>query len=124
MRDAPEDRPDDDGKGDDRQPAERRAPTDADWEVSVQVPYDPTEDDDLATAVVYAVAEAEGIGPGDVKSPPLYDVVDAAALEEAIFGSGSASASRDDVRSTEFLYRGHRVVVRGDGWVVVHGRGD
>lgn len=124
MRDAPEDRPGDDRTDGDWPPVDRRVPPDAEWEAVVQVPHEPSEGYDLTTTVVYAVAEAEGVAPGDVKSPPLYDVVDAAALDAALFSSDGPPDAGDDVRSTDFMYRGHRVVVRGDGWVVVYGRGD
>lgn len=122
MKDTPEDRSEDEGTDFDWPPTVRRVPAGAEWEVVVQAPYEPGRDDGLTTTIVYAIAEAEGVAPADVKSPPLYDVVDTAALEAAFFRNDGPSAAGTDVCSTEFMYRGFRIVVRSDGWVFVYGR--
>lgn len=94
----------------------------AEWELAIQVPYDETEK--LATTIIYAVAETEGVGPQDIESPPLYDVVDTEALEATHFGTGWAMSRRDSRCSTEFTYRGLRIVVRSSGWILVYERAD
>lgn len=97
-------------------------PEGAEWDLAAQEPYDETGE--LTTAIVYAVAEAEEISPRDVKNPPLYEVVDTDALEAAYLGAREQTPDRDTYCSTEFMYRGLRVVVRNNGWVLVHERVD
>lgn len=98
-------------------------PNDAEWEMIVQRPFGPAEDDGLTTAVVFAVAEAEGISPRDVH-PPLYEVIDPSALEAAMYRPGEQSSDIDAPSTTEFMYRGYRIVVQNDGWVRVHERSE
>ncbi|WP_224447853.1 HalOD1 output domain-containing protein [Haloprofundus salilacus] len=118
MTNAPEDQPDDRRTATNESRTYENVPEDAEWEVVTQVPYDPSEADGLTTTIVYAVAEAEDVSPSDIKQPPLYEVVDTAALESALFGS--ESSIRATQCSTEFMYRGRRIVVETDGWVIVH----
>lgn len=99
-------------------------PPEAKWEMAVQKPVDDDQPGGLTTTIVYAVAEAEGVEPVDVKNPPLFDVIDAAALEATYFRSDGVSRTEDGQSTTEFMYRDHRVVVRSDGWVFVHDRVD
>lgn len=65
----------------------------------------------VGDAVVEAVAEREGTDPVEFDDC-LYDVVDPDALENLVTGTGS-------LHRIEFTYRGHRVVVDGDGDVDV-----
>lgn len=97
-----------------------RVPADVEWELATQVPFDEGETHDLTSAIVAGVAETEAVSPLDVKDPPLYEVLDVAALEEAFFGSSIAVERSDDLRTVEFMYRGHRIVVRSDAWVQVY----
>ncbi|MFC7098876.1 HalOD1 output domain-containing protein [Halobaculum marinum] len=97
-------------------------PQDVGWDLVEQRSFDVTADDGLTTTIVYAVAEAEGIAPRDLKHPPLFDVVDTASLEAAFFGNHDNRRSHDPNSSTEFMYRDYRVVVRSDGWVQVYER--
>jgi hypothetical protein len=71
---------------------------------------------DLGTTIIRVVATAEGVSPESLADPPLYEHIDAEHLEKAMFGPGA-----DDSRGTTvaFSYRGHRVRVRGDGYVYV-----
>lgn len=123
MTDAPDDRPDDGRPRTDETPANQRVP-DAEWEQVAQKPIDAAESDSLTTTIVSAIADAEGVPPKDIKSPPLYNVVDTAALEVAVFGSGRGSSTVDSRCSTEFMYRGYRVVVQTDGWVQIYEQSD
>lgn len=124
MKDTPEDRPGGRGIENDRPSTDRSVPAGAEWDVAAQAPYEPSGDHGLTTTIVYAVAEAEGVDPGDVKSPPLYAVVDTAALEAAFFGPDGPAGDGDDVVSTEFMFRGFRIVVGSDGWVFVYERSE
>ena len=69
---------------------------------------------------MYAVADAEDTPAGETRVPPLYDTIDAAALERTFFGSDVASGSRQGVGSVEFRYVGYRVTARSDGWIRVY----
>ena len=82
--------------------------------------FDPTDNGELTTAIVYAIAEAEGIHPLDLKSPPLYDVIDAPALEATFFGPKAAGRHRHGVGTVEFQYLEYLVTVRSDGWIRVY----
>lgn len=124
MRDTPEDGGDDDWRDLAAPGPGRQVPGEAEWEVVAQAHYDPSEADGLTETIVYAIAEAESVSPTDVTGRPLYDVVDTAALEAAFF-SGGTDSSTDEPRSlTEFMFRGFRVLVRSDGWVLVYRRLD
>lgn len=120
MTESPDDRPEGERPSTDRFATGGRVPEDAEWELVAQAAFDRSKSDGLTTTVVFAVADAEGVSPGDVKSPPLYEVVDTAALEAAFSGGGAGPDFEGRHCSTEFMYRGHRVVVRSDGWVQVH----
>ncbi len=97
-------------------------PQDIGWNLLEQRAFDVESGDGLTTTIVYAVADAEGIEPKHLKHPPLFDVVDTAALEAAFFGNHGNGRSHDPNSSTEFMYRDYRVVVRSDGWVQVYER--
>lgn len=99
-------------------------PESADWEQVVQKPLDETASQTLTTTVISAIAAAEGVNARDIKDPPLYDVLDTAALEAAFFPSSDRIQYRAGDASTEFLYRGYRVVVQRNGWVRVYERRD
>lgn len=86
--------------------------------------YEPDGDEELATVIVFAVAEAEGVDPVDLNVPPLYECVDAAAIEDAFFGSDVFGASRRGTGTVEFTYVDYLVRIRSDGWVQVYARPD
>ena len=93
------------------------APTDEPrWRQVAQRLYEPDGDEELTTAIVFAVADAAGVSPTEVRSPPLYEVVDAAAIEDVFFGSGRETRGTGTV---EFRYQGYRVEIRSDGWIVI-----
>lgn len=118
MNNAPDDQTDDEQSATNTSLTGEDVPEGAEWEMVTQVPFDPAGSDGLTTTIVHAVADAEGVKPGDIKDPPLYEVVDTAALETALFGS--KTGIRASHCSTEFMYRGYRIVVLTDGWVQVH----
>jgi len=103
---------------DGRRSDEPRIEADGRWELGAQRPYDPEQDHELTTTVILAVADARGVEPTSITSPLLYDCVDAAALEEAIFGPGESV--RRSVGSVEFRFDDLLVRVRSDGWVEVY----
>ncbi|WP_161596583.1 HalOD1 output domain-containing protein [Salinigranum halophilum] len=74
----------------------------------------------LTTAIVYAIAEAEGVSPVEVKSPSLYEIVDVPAIETAFFGPSVDGESRQSVGTVEFQYTRYLVKVRSDGWIQVY----
>lgn len=124
MRDTPEDGGDDDWSDSAELGPGRQVPGEAEWEVAAQAHYEPSEADGLTETIVYAIAEAEDVSPTEVTGRPLYDVVDTAALEEAFFSGGTEPNTDEPQSLTEFMFRGFRVLVRSDGWVLVYRRLD
>lgn len=100
-------------------PTDETDETDTGWAVTEQRAYHRDHPADLTTVVIEAVAAAEGVDPPSIKSPPLYEVVDTAALEATFFGPRVADERRAAVGNATFHYRGFRVTVRSDGWVQV-----
>lgn len=92
---------------------------DTSWRVVEQRLYDRDCPDDLTTAVIEAVADAEDVDLLDVKEPPLYEIVDIGAIEDCFFGPNEGEERGNSVGSVDFEYRGLRVTVRSDGWVQV-----
>jgi hypothetical protein len=84
-----------------------------------QAHYDHDEQHDLTTTIIFAVADAEGVDPVEIKTPPLYDYVDAVAVEEALFGPARRRQNHTGTEAIAFSYRGHDITVRSDGWVSV-----
>lgn len=82
--------------------------------------YEPSGQSELTTTIIYAIAEAEGVSPSEVKSPPLYESVDAPAIEDTFFGPDVAARSRQGVGTVEFQYTDYLVKVQSDGWVRVY----
>ncbi|WP_255151564.1 HalOD1 output domain-containing protein [Halorarius halobius] len=95
------------------------ASEDADWGVIEQRAYDPESDQDLTTVVIEAVAAAEDEPVASIKEPLLYEVVDIAAVNDALFGTKLTDTKGVTGGSLDFEYRGFRITVRGDGWVQV-----
>lgn len=116
----PDDRRDAPSSADHEYTSSEPVPRDAEWDVAVQSHYEQGSLGGLTATIVCAVADAEGVSPRDIKSPPLYEVVDTAALELAFFGSEENHRVHDSNASTEFMYRGYRIVVQSDGWVHVY----
>jgi len=82
--------------------------------------YEPNGNDELTTAIIYAIAEAEGVSPSEVKSPPLYGSVDVPAIEDAFFGPDGDRESRQGTGTVEFRYIDYLVKIRSDGWIQVY----
>lgn len=97
--------------------------TDGGWAFEAQDQYNPTESSDLTTVIIGAIAKAEGVSITEVRSPPLYEVVDIAAIEQALFGRHDVSANGTE-SSVEFRYNEYKVSVEADGWVTVSKRAD
>ncbi|WP_336336573.1 HalOD1 output domain-containing protein [Haloarcula brevis] len=97
--------------------------TDGGWAFITQSHYDPATTRDITTVIVEAIADAEGVSVTEVLSPPLYEVIDAAAIETALFGR--PDVSEDSTESTvEFRYNEYKIEVKADGWVTVSTRAD
>ncbi|WP_152042931.1 HalOD1 output domain-containing protein [Salinigranum salinum] len=88
-----------------------------------QANYDPTESRDLTTVIIGAIADAEGVSLTEVRSPPLYDVVDVEAVERTLFGRSKTSQD-DSVSVVEFRYDDYEIRVESTGWVTVSKRSD
>jgi len=89
------------------------------WVQVNQVHYDYESDRSLVTALVLAIAEAKGVDPiADEEMPPLFESLDAAALENMFFSS--AEMSTDDKGFVTFRYTEYKVVLRADGWIFVY----
>ena len=124
MGNSHDDSGEDGGDGTEESETGQHVPRDAEWEHVVQKPVDLSEYGGLTPTIVTAVAEAEGVSPMEVQSPPLYEVLDTAALEAALFPAGRSEHVPEGNVSTEFMYRGYRITVRSDGWVRVCERRD
>lgn len=96
----------------------------ANWELVGQRPIGAQASTGLTTTIIKLVADAEGIAPRKVKHPPLYEIVDTAALEAAFVSAKQRSQELNSNMSTEFFYRGFRVVVTSDGWVKLYEPGE
>ena len=75
----------------------------------------PGGDQQVSTAIVTAVAEAEGLAPTEL-TPPLHDAVDPEALDR-LFGSDRVESERGT--RVSFTYYGYDVRVGGPDDVVV-----
>ncbi|MCU4752632.1 hypothetical protein OB919_11640 [Halobacteria archaeon AArc-curdl1] len=93
---------------------------DTHWSQVAQRHYEPNGKGELTTAIVYAIAEGEGVSPSEVKSPPLYESVDVPAIEDAFFGPDVADESQQGVGTVEFHYTNYLVKIRSDGWIQVY----
>jgi len=91
----------------------------AEWTLVVQRQYDP-EEGTLATTLVFVVAEAMEVDPTQVQSPPLYDCIDARALERTFFATGPAGSPPHATGAVQFHYRDYLVRVRSDGHIAVY----
>ena len=89
------------------------------WAFTSQRHYDPADSRELTTVVVDAIAEAEGVSMTEVTDPPLYDVVDIASVQSALFGRPAVERQGAD-SAVEFHYDGYLVSVEADGWVSVY----
>jgi len=94
--------------------------TDSHWTQVAQRHYEPNGQGELTTAIVYAIAEGDGVSPSEVKAPPLYESVDVPAIEDAFFGQDVTGESRQGVGTVEFQYTEYLVKVRSDGWIQVY----
>lgn len=93
---------------------------DTHWQQATQRLYEPDQDGELTTAIVFAIADAKDVSPDEVKAPPLYDVVDVAAIETAFFGLDTDESARNGTGSVEFRYTEYLIKVRSDGWIHVY----
>lgn len=118
MNERTDDQPDDQHSPPDEAQTTQDVPPDTEWDVVTQIPYEPSGADGLTTTIIYAIADAEDVSPSDITNPPLYEVIDTAALDDALFGAGTGA--RTGECATEFMYRDYRVVVQTDGWIQVH----
>lgn len=91
----------------------------SDGTLAARIRYDRDRFDELVEAVVFAIADAEGVLPIDVRSPPLGEVVDIEALERTLFPGREVDPDRAYPASFAFEYDGYVVRVGSDGWIDV-----
>lgn len=89
------------------------------WMQVAQRFYEPDGTGELTTEIVYAIAEARGVSPRDVKFPPLYECIDATAIEKALFGGIETGDTRRGSGTVKFQYTDHLVKVSSDGWITI-----
>jgi len=92
---------------------------DTHWSQVTQRHYEPDGTGELTTPIVFAIADAKGVSPSELKSPPLYECVDASTLEDTFFGPDVADEPRHGMGTVKFQYTDYLVKVRSDGWIRV-----
>jgi hypothetical protein len=91
------------------------------WVQAHQAKYDPESNRALVTALVLAIAEAKKVNPiHEEEMPPLYESLDAAALEDTFFGPAGADTKHDHGGLVTFHHSGYKVALRADGWIFVY----
>ncbi|WP_373189640.1 HalOD1 output domain-containing protein [Halolamina sp.] len=91
------------------------------WVQVNQAHYDREDDGELVSALVMAIAEAKDVDPTDhTEMPPLYQSVDAAALEQTFFAPSKTGVEHQDGGLVTFQYNGYKVALRTDGWISVY----
>ncbi len=91
------------------------------WTQVHQARYERDQDGELATALVFAIADAKDADPLDRDAMPLlYHSIDAQALEETFFGPSGLDTQRKQTGAVNFEYDGHMVTLRADGWIFVY----
>ncbi|MCU4754107.1 hypothetical protein OB919_19340 [Halobacteria archaeon AArc-curdl1] len=96
---------------------------DTQWRQVAQRHYEHDRDTELTTAIVFAIATAKDVSPTEIRSPPLYEAVDVAAIEAAFFRLGRDAGARQGTGTVEFRYTDYLVKVTSDGWIQVYERG-
>lgn len=92
-----------------------------DWVQIHQAYYDREGEEELGTTLVLAIADAIDADPlAPSQMPPLYESVDAQALEETFFGPMGAGTRRDEGGAVTFHYNGYKVALRADGWIFIY----
>lgn len=89
--------------------------------VLAQRQYDPGAGGELATEVILAVAEAAGVDPAEIRTPPLYECIDTEAVESVFFTPGTRTGQATGF--VEFSYDDHPVRISSDGWIEVFDTG-
>jgi hypothetical protein len=91
------------------------------WVQVHQAHYDRTTEEELVTTLIMAIAEAKDVDPLDgTEMPPLYESLDAAALENTFFGPPGAGTEQQDGGAVTFQHCGCKVALRADGWIFVY----
>lgn len=90
------------------------------WQQVQETHYDHDGAEELVTVLVLTIAEAKGVDPLDTESmPPLYESIDAAALEDTFFGPAKTGPTGKTGIVT-FHYDTCKVSVDSDGWISVY----
>lgn len=86
-----------------------------------QAQYELDGSRDLTTVIISAIADAEDMPMTSIKNPPLYEVVDIAAVNSALFDQSGVDVTASN-RFFEFCYRQYSVRIEATGWVKVRDR--
>jgi len=81
--------------------------------------YDPAGEEEFTATVLFAIADATGVSPLELQSPPLCERVDLEALEALFFGSNHAGPVGRSVGVVAFEYDGYRVTIESGGEIRV-----
>jgi len=91
------------------------------WVQVNQTAYERESNGELVTALVEAIADAKDADPLDsMEMPPLYESLDAAALEDTFFDPSGVGTDQQDGGLVTFHYTGYKVALRADGWIFVY----
>lgn len=100
--------------------ADERSSSD-EWVQVHQTHYDCGSDRELVTVLALTIAEAKGVHPLDNREmPPLFESIDAAALEDTFFGPLGEDAKHEDGGLVTFHYTEYKVALWADGWIFVY----
>ena len=83
--------------------------------ILAQVQYEPTSDQEVATAIVQAIADQAGTETGTYRGSPLHDYIDVDAIETLLFGTQPDQSIGPASQNVTFRYSGVFVTVRADG---------
>jgi hypothetical protein len=85
--------------------------------ILAQVQYEPTSDQELATAI----ADQAGTEAETYRGSPLHDYIDVDAIETLLFGTQPDQSIGPASQNITFQYRGVLVTVRTDGVIQLSG---
>lgn len=111
------------------EPPEPRVPLDgvdfvdtSQWKLLHRVTFDPHGEEELATTLIFGIAEATGTNPLDHTSwPPLYESIDAQSLQDALFRSAVGQPRPSGTWTVTFEYEGLLILLTADGWICIYG---
>ena len=86
-----------------------------------ELQYDPTSGQELAAAIVQAIADRTGTETEAYRESPLHDYIDVGAIETLLFGTQPDQSTGPATQKITFQYRNFLVTVRADGVIQLSG---